>query len=742
MSVRLTWLWWPLALLAGCSGEVDVLPAPNGCAEGELLACLCEDSTPSTQTCNENGGYGPCACGDPDAGPVIEDMGAEDAEIDTLRCGVGSQRPCPCAAGGESIQVCEADGTYGLCQCADAGVEAPDLCPSYCAARRTLCGDTLDDAACLAACALLPEGGAVGDTTGDTLACRLTHLQIAAVAPDDALHCRAARLDGGGTCGGSCEVYCALALHEGGPCGGLYADEASCVSACEGFAEDGRIGEGAGDTIQCRLDHLQGAILVSAAEGEADVSDRCEAAGPSGGRFCRALDDTTCDDYCDEITARCPTAYASRAACESACATFPEAPAGQGAAAARTGHTRQCRMFHSLAAVSDPEGHCPAASTDGGGTCGAPCDIYCDLVEAHCPGIYADDSRCHQACRLMSPEAPAGLRHGPNVPCRIHHAIRASVAEAPEDIAALCAHASAAGADGQGRCGECLHQQYACFGPDTFQRGSPMTQAGATDQESPHLVTLAQPFMILKSEVTQAMWNRLAPYNPSGNTECPPAVPDCNLSRYPVDGMDWYAAVAFANAVSLDEGLPHCYTPEGNPARPYDFDDAGAQTLPVWSAGYACMGYRLPTETEWEYAAKSGGKIVSYPWGNQRASCLYAAMNDEAGGGCGRQRNFEVCSFEAGLSDQGVCDMAGNVWEWTYDWGSGDYVFDDPTVPLVNPIGEEGVGDHYRVLRGGSISTDWRSVRAGHRFGVPPTQAQIDLGLRLVRTLPIDGASL
>ena len=81
------------------------------------------------------------------------------------------------------------------------------------------------------------------------------------------------------------------------------------------------------------------------------------------------------------------------------------------------------------------------------------------------------------------------------------------------------------------------------------------------------------------------------------------------------------------------------------------------------------VGGDLLSEAEWEYTAKSAGKEKLFPWGNQFANCKRAVMS-EMSKGCRKNSTWPVCSFTHGNTENGVCDMAGNVWEWTLD----DYV--------------------------------------------------------------------
>ena len=205
------------------------------------------------------------------------------------------------------------------------------------------------------------------------------------------------------------------------------------------------------------------------------------------------------------------------------------------------------------------------------------------------------------------------------------------------------------------------------------------------DDEQPVHAVRVKTFELAKSEVTNAQYQACVA---AGSCEAPHWD---DGSCYVYNGSKW------------EKGrLPASFREPNKPVVCVDWSQARA--FSKWAGG------RLPTEAEWEYAARSGGKDQKYPWGNAKASCSRAVM-DDGGNGCGRKTTWAVCAKQSGNSAQGVCDLAGNVWEWVEDVYADSYK-DAPTDGSARTS-----GGSYRVRRGGSWRNAAGSLRAAHRHG-------------------------
>ena len=279
----------------------------------------------------------------------------------------------------------------------------------------------------------------------------------------------------------------------------------------------------------------------------------------------------------------------------------------------------------------------------------------------------------------------------------------------------------------------CLYNVSVCFEippgfvrieAGTFTMGSPESELGRYSDEENHQVTLTHGFYMSDHEVTQAEWKALIGNNPSGLNR--DACDTC-----PVDSVNWWEALYYANSLSNLEELTPCYVLEGcSGAAGEDLicigvslqDGSGsAVTTP-----YECEGYRLPTEAEWEYAARAGTASAFY--NGPITSAVGLDPNAEAIAWYKRNSGSTTHAVKGKLPNAwGLYDMSGNVWEWTWDW-YGSYPGDvtDPTGP--------GTGSK-RVERGGSWFNEAMDMRSAGRSSFTPDLRDYELGFRVARTV-------
>jgi formylglycine-generating enzyme required for sulfatase activity len=246
----------------------------------------------------------------------------------------------------------------------------------------------------------------------------------------------------------------------------------------------------------------------------------------------------------------------------------------------------------------------------------------------------------------------------------------------------------------------------------TFEMGCTAGMSSCQPEESPaHFVTLTNDFYIGETEVTQGEYEEMMGTNPSYFSSCGL---DC-----PVESLSWHMAAAFANAVSDSEGLEQCYTCTG---------DGTSTDCFVAVSPYSCAGYRLPTEAEWEAAARCGEDLV------YAGSTVVGDVAWYSGTSGGTTHPIATKASNA----CGLHDMLGNIKEWTQDWYITDYYSSSPSAdPGGGSSPEDSVFGVRRVIRGGSwFDVSGGSARVSSRGRDDHNNARDENGVRLVRTSP------
>jgi len=231
-----------------------------------------------------------------------------------------------------------------------------------------------------------------------------------------------------------------------------------------------------------------------------------------------------------------------------------------------------------------------------------------------------------------------------------------------------------------------LGMTFVLIQPGIFEMGSSESENGRRSDEDQHSVTLTTPFYMQTTEVTQGQWRAIMGNNPSNYSGCG--------DNCPVENISWEDAQKFIEKLNLYENTNR---------------------------------YHLPTEAQWEYAARAGTSTALANGNIVETKCSLDSNLNAMGWYCGNADNKTHPVGQKQANAWGLYDMHGNVWEWCKDW------YDLYTTnPVTDP---EGLSSGpYRVSRGGSCKDYAMYCRSACR-GYSPDYRDYPIGLRLLRTL-------
>ncbi|MCX6876264.1 MAG: choice-of-anchor D domain-containing protein, partial [Verrucomicrobia bacterium] len=270
---------------------------------------------------------------------------------------------------------------------------------------------------------------------------------------------------------------------------------------------------------------------------------------------------------------------------------------------------------------------------------------------------------------------------------------------------------------------------FALIPASAFQMGNALAASGDgyADELPVHSVNVSA-FYLAKYEVTKALWDEVRTW---GLTH---GYPDLSTgtgkaATHPVHSITWYDMVKWCNAHSEKVGLTPCYSVSGAVYRT-------GQSAPA--CNWAANGYRLPTEAEWEKAARGGASGKRFPWGDtinhtdanyHNYNYFYESPQNQ---GFHPTYNDGVMPYTSptgsfAANGYGLYDLAGNVWEWCWDWYGG-YAAGSQTDPRGATSGT------FRVFRGGCWNYYANICRVAFRYNDYPAFSSNEMGFRLARS--------